>query len=152
MHTQNHNEHMHMNAPTDLQWIAAQFLQALKHWTYTEQQGRHDGWFPHYTTIFHLRKKALPTIPVGELGWYPYISPLYPLCFHHLGMFWHVLPWWSTLTLLFLGRQPVDTFLQDLKADFADALDNAKPVIVKASFQADFNLISSHQGVDQIIG
>jgi hypothetical protein len=56
------------------------------------------------------------------------------------------------LPLLFLGRQPVDTFLQDLKADFADALDNAKPVIVKASFQADFNLISSHQGVDQIIG
>lgn len=65
-------------------------------------------------------------------------------------MFWHddapltlLLGWDASLSIL---------AVQDLKADFAEALDNAKPVVVKASVQADFNLISSHQGVDQIIG
>ena len=86
MHTQNHNEHMHMNAPTDPQWIAAQFLQALKHWTYTERQGRHDGWFPHYATIFQLfRLVTWDDIPTYHHS-IPYVSTIWA-CF---GMMIHI--------------------------------------------------------------
>lgn len=61
MHTQNHNEHMHMNAPTDLQWIAAQFLQALKHWTYTERQGRSGtAWWLIFPLYHHFSSQMKP--------------------------------------------------------------------------------------------